>query len=162
MTQFTRPEIWKGQAVLLSKYAGSSNMKISEGRSVNLRTDSYQYCLKVNIQSTSLCLGWSLAIVILWLHSSSHISSDSIRMPERGSVALGSRRWLLEDPASGNRTLHHATQAGKPSVSCQKISATISHQTSCCQTSLDYYCVVQLNERPRKLCVTTKMNWRQG
>ena len=32
----------------------------------------------------------------------------------------------MEDPTSGNRILHHATQAEEPSVSCQKISAATS------------------------------------
>ena len=58
-------------------------------------------------------------------------------------VLPGLRRWLLEDPTSGNRTLSHVTLVGETSFGCEKISATASLLTSGFLTPvcnpLDYY-----------------------
>lgn len=65
--------------------------------------------------------------------------SDTKRTPEFVGEALklnmdsyirtqyypGSRDWLLENPMSSNRTLHHAIQAREPSQGCERIYATI-------------------------------------
>ena len=36
----------------------------------------------------------------------------------------------MDKPTSGNRTLRHATRAGKPSLDCEKTSSTASPLTS--------------------------------
>ena len=76
-----------------------------------------------------------------------------------------SRERLLEYPTSGNRTLHHATQAEETRVSSEKISATTSaltsgHLTSQNAISLIIMSRVKLSKRPMKIRVTPKMNWR--
>ena len=45
------------------------------------------------------------------------------------------RGWLLEDLASGNRTLLHATQAGEPCLDCERISTTTCPLTVDCLTT---------------------------
>ena len=123
----------------------------------NLKTDSCWW--KLNSQFTSWCLGWSLAMVMLYLHSSSHMVSDSIQRPVlsfwRRYWYSALRGWLLEDSTPGNRTLHHATLAGKPSVDCEKISVTISPLTSTClihkvAIPLITICGAWLRERERE------------
>ena len=57
------------------------------------------------------------------LNSFTHMISNSTRGP---LSSVGSTEWLLDDPRSGDRILHHATQGGEPSVRCQKFSATSS------------------------------------
>ena len=114
--------------------------------------------------------GGALPKVTLCLRLSSHMASISTRRPTssawRRRCCSELREWLLEDPMSGNRTLHHAIQAGKPSVSCQKISMTSSltsgHLTPQTGIPLIILCEVLLNKRPSKLHATSKMNQRQG
>ena len=69
-------------------------------------------------------------LVMLCLHSSFYMASDSIQRP--ASNVCGrlccpeSRKWLLDDPTSENRILRHAAQAGKTNVSYEKIFETLS------------------------------------
>ena len=73
-----------------------------------------------------------------------------------------SRGWLLEDPISGKRALHHVTQAKEPSVGCKKFSATTSPLTS---PKIAIPLIIMwgawLSERPTKLYAILKMNWKQ-
>ena len=89
---------------------------------------------KLNIQPTSWCFEWSLAMVMWWLHLSFHIASDSMQRPTLSTwIRLYCSElsgWLLEDSAFGKRTLLHSTQAGEPNIDCEKISATSSLLTS--------------------------------
>ena len=91
---------------------------------------------KANTQATSECSDWSLVIVSLCFRSSSHMASDLTRSPTSSAwwryFCSGSKRWLLEDPKSDNRTLHHTTQAREHNVGCKKISATTSPLTFRC------------------------------
>ena len=77
MTHFTSPEIWKWYAVQCGVHFGSANTKILKCLGVNLKMDSHWYKWKANTQSISWCLGWWLVMVILCLHSSSHMASDT-------------------------------------------------------------------------------------
>ena len=61
--------------------AGNANKKISECLVINLGTDSYSYWWKPNTQSTSSCLEWSWAMVMLGFYSSSHMASHSTLRP---------------------------------------------------------------------------------
>ena len=54
---------------------------------INLRTDFHSYWWKANTQSTSECLGRSLAMLMLFLHPSSHMTSDSAHHVLRGGSA---------------------------------------------------------------------------
>ena len=69
-------------------YNENSNTKILECLGIKLRIASYSYWWKPNTQSTSSCLGWSLAMVTLCLHSSSHMASNSIQRPTSRSSAV--------------------------------------------------------------------------
>ena len=72
----------------------------------------------------------------------------------------GLRGWLLEDPTSGYKTLHYATQAEESSVGCEKISVTTSSLTSNCLTPncnpLDYLWGMVVQET-NKIHTTPKM-----
>ncbi|CAI9715721.1 Hypothetical predicted protein [Octopus vulgaris] len=62
---------------------------------------------------------------------------------------------------SGNRTLHHATQAGEPSHGCQTISATTSpltsgHLTRQTAAPLDYHMWDTVERETNKTCYNTK------
>ena len=116
--QFTSSDIWKQHAVLVDR---SANTKISLCSGVNLRTDSYLYWWKPSTQSTSWCLSWSLAIVMLCHYSSSHMASHSIQSLEGGSAAL--------DWESGCwRTLHWII---KLCAMPKKLSLSLSLSLSC-------------------------------
>ena len=128
----------------------------------------YRYWPKPNIQFTSWCLRWSLTMVTLYFHSSSHTNSRwrPTWNAWRRCCCFWLRGWLLEDHTSGNRILHHVTQA-ELSIGCEIISATIYLPTSGCLHSLIailliIICETWLRERPTKLCVTPKINWKQG
>ena len=73
---------------------GNFNTKVSKYLGINLKTDSYSYWWKPNAQSTSWCLIWSPAIVILYHHS-----SEVILWPHN------QRRGLYEVPAGGDAAL---------------------------------------------------------
>ena len=112
--------------------------------------------------------GGSLAIVTVCLPSSSHMAPHSTWKPTsivcRRQCYHRSSEGLLEDLTSGNRTRSHATQAGEPSVGCEKSSATTSLLRSVCQThqiaiSLIDMSVMWLSEKPTKFHATPKMNW---
>ena len=84
-----------------------------------------------------------------------------------GEGSAGLKKWLLEDPTSGNRILHHATQTKEPSLGCQKISVITSSWISGCLTLqiailLVIRCGVHLIKWPTKFCATPKINERQG
>ena len=76
-------------------------------------------------------------------------------------------KWMaVENPTSGNRTLHHATQAGKLNVGCKKISANTSpltsgHLTPQIAIPLTIMCGAWLKKRPTKLHTMPQMNWKQ-
>ena len=120
--------------ILFGIHYGSSNTKISEFLWFNLRTDSCSYWRKSSILFTLRCFGWSLSIVSLCLHLSYYIASHSIQRPISSAWPNSCwpwlRRCLLEDTTSSIRNLHHATQAGRQSVGCEKISVTTSPLTS--------------------------------
>ena len=95
-------------------------------------------------------------MMTLCLHSSSRMAADTYVKYLEEEVLLGLRGWLLEDPVSDNRTMHHATQVGESGVDCQKISATISPLTSGhlipqIAIPLIIMCEAQLCKRPTKL-----------
>ena len=68
------------------------NTNISDSLGLNLSVDSYLYWWKLNRQSISLCLGWSLALYF-------HISPDSTQTPTLGACryqcCIGSRERLM-------------------------------------------------------------------
>ena len=117
-----------------------------------------RYWSKLNTQSTSWCLRWSLAMMTS-LHS--HRTRRPTSSAWREYCSPGSWSWWQE-------TLRltigpsHATQTGGHSIDCQDISATTSPRTSGHQTlqiaiPLIIMCGVQLSERS-----TSKLNSRQG
>ena len=125
---------------------------------MNLRTNSYPW--KRIIQFMPSCSEWSLKMVTLFLHSSSHMASDTmtevyIKCLEEivlfwiKRVAAG-RPYIWEQDC-------HVIQAGEVSLGCEKISATTSPITSSYQTlqiaiSLIIMCRAWLSKRPTKLC----------
>ena len=130
----------------------------------------YRYWWKPNTQSTLWCSGWSLAIVTLYLHSSSHMASDSWMSASsawRRQCDLRSRGWLPEDHKSGNRTHRLTAQIVESSVVCEKVSATPSPLTSNHQTpKIAIFLIIMwgagMSQRLSKLCATSKRNRRQG
>ena len=73
--------------------------------------------------------------------------------------------WIKRVAAgrSDNRTQYHVTQAGEPSVGCQKISATISlqksgHLTPQIAILLIIVCGPETGEKPMRLRATPKIN----
>ena len=79
------------------------------------RTDSYSW--KTNTHSTSWCLGWSLVTVTLYLHSSSHMVSEST--------------WR---PTTTSRTQYWSSENF-----CHQITPNIWQLNSLDYTPLDYY-----------------------
>ena len=101
----------------------------------------------------------------IFTHSLKLNTETSIKCPEE-VMYPGSRRWLLESPKSGNKTLYHAAQAGESSFGFQKISQTTLPQTygrlnPQITIPLILVCRAQLIEKPTRLCAATKMNWKQ-
>ena len=72
---------------------------------------------KPNIQSTSWCLGWSIAIVTLCLISSTLKTSDSTRWPPSSAWGVAFGR-----PNVYKTTPRHVTKAGELSLRSEKIS----------------------------------------
>ena len=102
-------------------------------------------------------------VVTLYFHSSSH---STLRPVPEEEFWPGLRRWLLEDPMSGKRTLHYATQAGEASLGYEKIYLTTSslisnHPTPQIAFPLIIMCELWFSERPTKLYRIPKMNWNQ-
>ena len=88
-----------------------------------------------------------------------------IKCLEEVMLLLTIRGWLLKDPTTGIRTLHHVTQVVEPSFVCEKISVitspvTFGNITSQIAIPLIIY-AVQLSKRLTKFCATPKMNQRQ-
>ena len=163
--QFTPLEIWKWHSVLFGIHAGSPNTKISRCMGVNLRTDSYWW--KSNTLSTLCGLGWSLAIV--WHYASTQLFTwphPQHQVPRKGSATLNQEGdyWKTLHLATGLCAMPH-TQA-EPSFSCKKISVTTSYLTSGyliprITIPLIIMFVVQWSEKPAKLYVSPKMDWKQ-
>ena len=84
----------------------------------------YKIVMKTKPPIHIMVFGLSRVMLTLCFHSSSQMVSDyidaSIRYMER-EVLPGSIYWLMEDPTSDERTLHHATSARESSLGCQKI-----------------------------------------
>ena len=113
-------------------HSRNSNIKILECLGFSLRTDSYSYWWKPNIQSTSLCFEWSLVKVTLCLHlplGLMHYMETYVKCLEEVELPW-IKRVATGRPTSSYRTLPYAKQAGEPSFGCYKISAITSLLTS--------------------------------
>ena len=89
---------------------------------------------KPNNQFKTCYLGWSQAMVRLRHHSSSHMTSDSLR---KSTSCIWKRcccselsGWLLEDRSSGTMTLHNATEVNGRSFDYENITVTTLILTS--------------------------------
>ena len=101
-------------------------------------------------------------VVTLYLHSSSHVDSNSSSGPTsstwRRKCWPGSKGWPLEGSTFNNRTLRHTTHAGETNVGSKKTSATIlpehlAKKHLIFEISSIIVCGIRLSERQTKIQV---------